>query len=102
MEAKDLNVRLRALTVEDEQKEVLAVLNGKGESMPILKMERPQKNYKLVNDEPVCIGLLEMYTIENDWYDSLGRNRKGSTFGLLGLEELGINPAQCKIVAGVQ
>lgn len=34
MEAKDLNERLRALTVEDEQKEVLAVLNGKGEAMP--------------------------------------------------------------------
>ena len=95
---KDLNAGLKALTVEDERKEVLAVLNSNGELMPILKMEKPQKNYKLVNDVPTLIGYLDMYTIENDWYDKLGRNRKGSTFGLLGLQELGIDLAKCQIV----
>jgi hypothetical protein len=33
MEIKDLSLRLRALTVRDEQLEVLAVLNGKGATM---------------------------------------------------------------------
>ena len=65
---------------------------------PILKREAPQKDYKLVNDIPTHVGWLEMYTIQNDWYDAQGRNRKGSTFGVLGLTELGIDTAQCKIV----
>jgi hypothetical protein len=95
---KTITDGLKALTVEGEQTEVLAVLNGKETIMPKLKKELPQKNYKLVNDEPVCIGYLEMYTIVSDFFDSLGRNRKGSTFGLMGLEELGINPAECEVI----
>lgn len=93
-----LTAGLRTLTVECEQAEILTVLNSKGDNMLRLKMEQPQKNYKLVNDVPVCVGLLAMYTIESDFLDSMGRNRKGSTFGELGLTELGIDPAKCEIV----
>lgn len=89
---------LKALTVGAEQIEILSVLNGRMTPMLKLKMEQPQKDYKLVNDVPVCVGLLAMYTIESDFLDSVGRNRKGSTFGELGLTKLGINPAQCEIV----
>jgi len=91
MEIKSLG--LKWLAVEEEQKELRAV----GERV-ILKQERPQKNYKLVDDIPVMTGWLEMFTIENDFFDSLGRNRKGSTFGIEGLTELGIKLEACTIL----
>jgi hypothetical protein len=95
----DLPASMRAVSTVEELGEVLAVLNGKGEAMKtILKKEKPQKDYKLVNDEPVCVGYLEMFTVESDFFDELGRNRKGSTFGMLGLKELGINPAECEVI----
>lgn len=76
----------------------LAPLRGKAMTTPKLKKELPQKDYKLVNDVPTHVGWLEMWTIAEDWKDAQGRNRKGSTFGLLGLQELGIDPAQCEVV----
>lgn len=63
-----------------------------------LKRERPQKNYALVNDVPTFIGWLEMWTIESDWKDSQGRNRRGSTFATSSLLELGIDPADCEVI----
>lgn len=64
----------------------------------VLKREAPQKDYKLVNDVPTCVGWLEMFTIKSDFLDAQGRNRKESTFGVLGLTELGIDPAKCQII----
>lgn len=95
---KKLTAGLIALTVPEEIAEVMAVLNGKGDAMPKLKKEKPQKDYKLVNDVPTHVGWLEMWTIAEDWKDAQGRNRKGSTFGLLGLQELGIDPTKCEVV----
>lgn len=89
---------LRYLACEGESmKELLSEVAPLKQPV-ILKKEQPQKNYKLVKDKPVFIGFLEMFTIESNWYDSLGRNRKGSTFALQSLLELGINPFECTIV----
>lgn len=63
-----------------------------------LRIENPQKNYKLINDVPTYCGDLEMFTILTDFYDRKGYNRKHSTFTRQGLEELNITPENCKLV----
>lgn len=74
------NKGLLALTVAEEQKEIMNLLRSVQRVK--LRAERPQNDFRG--------GWLSMWTIVSDFYDSSGYNRNGGTFTSDGLKGLGI------------
>lgn len=89
MKIQDLSKRLRALTVDDEQREVLAVLNGKGATMCMSNSKQPLRLQYLKGSAKMGLRLWNVLSPQVEGY-KYGPDSGFPTFSLDTLKDKGL------------